>query len=194
MDVPDAYPIGHWHMKYLIPALLWLPSVALSAPKITCPHYEKLLAYSLWSADGNDMTIQVGLANNQEPSFSNSISFCSPQKLLLTDHPDADFIALLPLADSSPSLASIWLTGNGTYKLKLYHYAPAGITTALEAYSNTMPEFIQNDSINPIIILSEKDKSDSDKLIATIYLWSAGHYQRWRQTTWNSRHADLSTH
>jgi hypothetical protein len=181
-------------MKHLIPALLLLPSMVLSAPATTCPHYSKLLAYSLWSADESEISIQVGLAKSQDPSFSNSISFCSQKKLLLSEHPDADFIALLPLADSSPYLASIWLTGNGTYKLKLYHYGTSGITTALEAYSSTMPEFIQNNSTTPIIVLSQQDQADHSKLVAYIYLWSDGHYQLWRQTTWNSRHTDLSTH
>jgi hypothetical protein len=108
-------------------------------------------------------------------------------------------ISVFSSDELNSKLVTVWLSGNGSYLIKVFSFSEGKVKQVLDAVSGMMPEFAYGRTdlaeVHQRIIVSNMDwvkdskSGESVKLpmSADIYEWDGSSYQAQKAVAWNDR-------
>ena len=167
---------------------------AFCAKKDSCPHYFYSVGQLNWNTDNDEIVVHAGLPNPDSPSFETDLVFCKKNKSLFSYKGDATFIGMYPLADVSQKIVTLWVSGNGTYFIRIFGYLDNKVSVLLDVPSFSIPELIYLFSIekktDPSIIVSKHVSAQTRSeglFFAEIFRWDGNAYKSNGLVEWDKR-------
>ncbi len=167
---------------------------AFCAENDNCPHYSYSVGKLNWNTDNDEIVVHAGLPNPDSPSFETDLVFCKKNKSLFSYKGDATFIGMYPLADVSQKIVTLWVSGNGTYFIRIFGYLDKKVSVLLDVPSFSLPELIYLSSIekkaDPSIIISKRVSAQTGPEVlffAEIFSWSGNAYKSNGLVEWDKR-------
>jgi hypothetical protein len=159
-----------------------------------CPIFSYSVGKLIWNTDSDEIIVQAVLPNSESPSFETELVFCQQARTLFSYKGDATFVGMYPLADVSQKIVTLWISGNGTYLVRVFGYSANKVSLLLDIPSFSFPEIIFftdiDKKVEPSIVVSKRisSKTGSETLTsAEVFSWSGNAYKSNGLVEWNKR-------
>lgn len=105
----------------------------------------RLLSYHVWTPDIDEnvrLTCAVILSpGHPERDLSRLVIFRG-NDLVLSFSPEQFPLSMFSISEANSNLVTVWLSGNGSYRLWVFSYSERKVNQVLQAGSKLMPEFV----------------------------------------------------